>query len=879
VAHVANITIAAAQVSADLTDYVVYVDLSDLPTAEFWGTVANGGGDIRCFKSDGTTELAREVVSCDTSTDTGELWIKYSGTLSSSVDTVIQIHADGTSADYAATATYGRNAVWSDYTHVYHLNANSATDSAGNGDLTLAFTSEAATGKFGENATQFDGGADAKTPSIAANTTGYYLSAWAKVDSVGGPSNKDVNIATNSQIKVWADAYSGSASRFAHADLSPTSIAYGSDVNEGAWQFFGGLFNGTNGFSAGNGSLSSGASMNGIGAGAMDIGNSSNAADMCEWRYRPTSVSADWISTEYTNQNTPNTFYTAAAPSTGGVTVTANQASETDAAQAVSPSFGSLSVSVGQSTETGTAQSISPSFGAVSYTIGQASETDSVQAIAPSLGALSVSIGQASETDTSQDVTPDIAIGAYSDEVLALNPWLYWKVDEASGALVDSSGNGNNSVAQSITTYQDTNILNEAGAAEFNGTSDYAKDTAATGYVADGVMSVVIPMRYNDTLPASGTIFHVGDFGNGSNRGFRIYFTGGNTVLQGWASSNYRTVTLNWQPTIGANSHVVFVLTTTSLKVYEDGVEAASTAHSWTYNNNTTSPPVTLGSAQSTGESDFTQADFGHFALFNQALTPAEITRLYSAATAASEQTVAVGQVTETDAPQSVSSSFGSLTKQLGISSESDVAQAITATFSSPAQSISVGQATEIDTTQTVTTGFGSLSIQIGQPTETDTSQAIALSLGIGSQIISVGQVTETDTTQGISPSLGSLSVQIGQATETDTAQDVTQSGASFPQTISFGFAAEVDTARNLFAAGFTTSVIKMPVNYRIGAQPGEFWLEFGEYGFNYMYSIDEDYNRTKLGQLYDASDLPKEDPNVVGEFWNDDGTLKVSNG
>jgi hypothetical protein len=312
VAHVANITIAAAQVSADLTDYVVYVDLSDLPTSDFWGTVANGGGDIRCFKSDGTTELAREVVSCDTSTDTGELWIKFSGTLSSSVNTVIQIWTDG-GTEPAVTATYGRNAVWTDYTHVYHLNANSAKDSAGNGDLTLAFTSEAATGKFGENATQFDGGADALTPSIAANTTGYYLSAWAKVDSVGGPSSKDLNIATNSQIKVWADAYSGSASRFAHADLSPTSIAYGSDVTEGAWQFFGGLFNGTNGFSAGNGSLSSGASMNGIGAGEMNIGNDNNAADMCEWRYRPTSVSTDWISTEYTNQNTPSTFYTTAA--------------------------------------------------------------------------------------------------------------------------------------------------------------------------------------------------------------------------------------------------------------------------------------------------------------------------------------------------------------------------------------------------------------------------------------------------------------------------------------------------------------------------------------------------------------------------------------
>ena len=62
-AHVANITIDNTKVSADLTDYVIYVNLANL-NATFWSTVADGGGDIRVFKSDGTTELAREVVSC-----------------------------------------------------------------------------------------------------------------------------------------------------------------------------------------------------------------------------------------------------------------------------------------------------------------------------------------------------------------------------------------------------------------------------------------------------------------------------------------------------------------------------------------------------------------------------------------------------------------------------------------------------------------------------------------------------------------------------------------------------------------------------------------------------------------------------------------------
>jgi hypothetical protein len=147
----------------------------------------------------------------------------------------------------------------------------------------------------------------------------------------------------------------------------------------------------------------------------------------------------------------------------------------------------------------------------------------------------------------------------------------------------------------------------------------------------------------------------------------------------------------------------------------------------------------------------------------------------------------------------------------------------------------------------------------------------------VTSQSISVGQAAETDTARTITFSVGSLQIAVGQATETDTAQSIT---LNIPSTIAVGIATETDSAGNITPLGFAQSAIQMPINYRIGAQPGECWVEFGTNGgFNYMYSIDENYNRSPLGQLYDASDLPKEDPNVSGEFWNDDGILKVSNG
>jgi hypothetical protein len=191
--HVADVTIDNTEVAADLTDYPVYVDLSDLP-ASFWSTVASGGGDIRCYKSDGTTELAREVVSCDTTAETGELHLLYSGTLSSSVDTVIQIHADGSSADYAAGATYGRNEVWSDYGAVYHMADNPSggtlTDATGNGYdmafLTSMSAGDSVSGIVG-SAIQFDGSTEgAFVNSAPSGDDPYTISAIIKPDVIAG---------------------------------------------------------------------------------------------------------------------------------------------------------------------------------------------------------------------------------------------------------------------------------------------------------------------------------------------------------------------------------------------------------------------------------------------------------------------------------------------------------------------------------------------------------------------------------------------------------------------------------------------------------------------------------------------------------------------
>lgn len=125
-----KITIDRSKVAANLVDFPIYVNLADLP-ADFHTNVRRNAGDIRVTKSDGKTELPREVVFYNPRTATGELHFKNTGLLSSATDTDFYIYYGNSGAvDYPASSTYGRNNVWTDYEAVYHLEDTS--DSSGN---------------------------------------------------------------------------------------------------------------------------------------------------------------------------------------------------------------------------------------------------------------------------------------------------------------------------------------------------------------------------------------------------------------------------------------------------------------------------------------------------------------------------------------------------------------------------------------------------------------------------------------------------------------------------------------------------------------------------------------------------------------------------
>ncbi|WP_018235623.1 Ig domain-containing protein [Ensifer sp. BR816] len=110
--YYAELTIAAGEVSSDLTDFPVYVDLSDMP-AGFWSHVKEDGGDIR-VKTTGGALIPFDLVWFNHAASDGLLYFKR--TVATATDTVVRIHYGDSNLNLLpAVDTNGRNAVWSDY--------------------------------------------------------------------------------------------------------------------------------------------------------------------------------------------------------------------------------------------------------------------------------------------------------------------------------------------------------------------------------------------------------------------------------------------------------------------------------------------------------------------------------------------------------------------------------------------------------------------------------------------------------------------------------------------------------------------------------------------------------------------------------------------
>jgi hypothetical protein len=283
-----------------------------------WGSITLAEAQSSRWYSDvaKTTELAREIVSAD------EIHVKVPSLTSS---TEIYVDYDGIRSDYAVTDTYGRNAVWSDYVLVMHMEGNS-NDSSGNGNGTDTSMSYSTTNAKIAQAGQFNGTNSRIEAGTGRNVTNAItISSWVRNAS----TNSQIIIAKTNFVSSATDAwylyrpYVSSQSRIETyvriggvdhyfsptGDIpmsSPTHIVMTHDRSN-ARVYANGSIHATSGSQTGA-SITSNAGGVRIGAaGSTPILHWDGAID--EIRVSGLWRNGDWIVTEYNNQNNVGTFW------------------------------------------------------------------------------------------------------------------------------------------------------------------------------------------------------------------------------------------------------------------------------------------------------------------------------------------------------------------------------------------------------------------------------------------------------------------------------------------------------------------------------------------------------------------------------------------
>jgi hypothetical protein len=299
-----KLTPKAGKVTGTHTNFPVYMDFSAMGI-----TTLAEAQSVRCYTDAGlTTEIAREVVSATE----GHAKVP-------SLSSASEIYADydGIRADYAVTDTYGRNAVWSDYGASARL--DDVVDSTGGFSWTNTGGMTFEAGKFGSSV-RSDG---ANGKRLGGSAFGYSYSQanpftwsfWMKQNELASKYIVDVFPASGSRrVLLYSDTPSGGQNRYrAFFNGAEVVSPY---INHNTWHKFdlvkvdgahtGRLYlNGALVGSVAFGSLTyansnitsltaPGDNLNAGVNGNVNIDNFSAIA---------TEVSADWITTEYNNQN------------------------------------------------------------------------------------------------------------------------------------------------------------------------------------------------------------------------------------------------------------------------------------------------------------------------------------------------------------------------------------------------------------------------------------------------------------------------------------------------------------------------------------------------------------------------------------------------
>lgn len=336
-------TVQSSQVPSTQTDFPTLISWTDarFKTVGNGGHVQNASGyDIRPYASDGTTALTFQLVYYNGTTGQVEMWVKVASLANASVVRLYYGDA-GLSSDGSSTGTWDTHfkAVWhladgtslslSDSTSGAHtLTNSSATAGAGKVDGGVSYSS----GNYVEaaNHTDYD------------STTGTW-SLWIKTSqSVGGGNYPGVMARANNDsrdgISIFLETATGKAMVQVYPS-APGSNVYsqngGAALNDGAWHKIDFTFQGTStatiyvdGSSVASASPSGSWGFAGQAirtARLVDSFWTSFVGTQDEIRVSDSARSADWLTTEWNNQNDQAAFWSLGGEQTvGGAVVRKN---------------------------------------------------------------------------------------------------------------------------------------------------------------------------------------------------------------------------------------------------------------------------------------------------------------------------------------------------------------------------------------------------------------------------------------------------------------------------------------------------------------------------------------------------------------------------
>ena len=344
-----KLTVQASQVSGTQTSFPCLLLAAQLPnemvTSGGGNAAQSNGGDIR-FSSDsaGSTQLPCELVqwtqNANPALATAEIWVTPASISSGgNVDIYVWYNAGGGQTLPAANSTYGSQAVWdANFKGVWHLPNGSTlsyTDSKGVNTGTGVNTPTAAAGKI-DGGMQLDG--TSPYVNIGHDTSlnvGDVFTVEAWVNTNGGVGTTRCTV-FSSRISNTAGSFScevGTANSITNSMIMTgigTYIAQsvGSLIFNSTWYHLVWTKNGgatpvmyVNGAAV---TLNSSAAYTVVDNATDKMIGTGAAGGLFLWaiadevRLSGSVRSANWISTEYNNQNTPASFWAVGTPGPSG---------------------------------------------------------------------------------------------------------------------------------------------------------------------------------------------------------------------------------------------------------------------------------------------------------------------------------------------------------------------------------------------------------------------------------------------------------------------------------------------------------------------------------------------------------------------------------